>query len=386
MTSVVKKMAITTYIVVNELHSFSADMKPSHKHADQNGDRHPGRDYSETPLLVTWEVTQACELECDHCRADAQPAHHPDELSTAEGKDLIDQIAEFGSPAPIVVFSGGDPLERSDLFELLEYAVANGLRTAVTPAPTTALTEDVLDRFLDLGVHRIALSLDGATADRHNSFRGQDGSFGTIRRAAEYAADIGLPIQINTTVTARTRPDLPGIADLVELLDAVMWEVFFLVPIGRGTTLEQLTPAQAERTLEWLYRRQRDADFRLITVEAPHYRRIARQIEGTQDRGAPRVGSTGDGNGFVFVSHTGDIYPSGFLPVAPGNVRNESLVDVYRDSELFQSLRDPDALNGPCGACPHRRRCGGARARAYATVGNPLASDPLCASANQTTE
>lgn len=356
-------------------------MTPPQSHATDEGHPGGGRDYGETPLIVTWEVTQACELECDHCRADAQPDRHPDELSTEEGRALIDQVASFGSPPPILVFSGGDPLERPDLFELIEYATAQGLQTGVTPAPTTALTERVLDRFAELGVHRIALSLDGASAESHDSFRGEEGSFETIREAAEYAEKIGLSVQINTTVTATTVEELPDIASLVDAFEAVMWEVFFLVPIGRGTELEQLSPAKAEQTLQWLYRRQQDADFRVITVEAPHYRRIAREIAREEKSGHPRVGSTGDGKGFVFVSHTGSVYPSGFLPVAAGSVRDEDLVELYRDAPLFQSLRDADQLQGPCGGCPHRTVCGGSRARAHATSDDPLASDPLCARA-----
>lgn len=347
-------------------------------HADSDVHRPAGYDFSETPLVVTWEVTQACELECDHCRADAQPNRHPDELTTSEGKRLIDRIAAFGDPQPILVFSGGDPLERPDLLELVDYATSTGLRTAVTPAPTSSLTQSVLDRFHETGVHRIALSLDGATSDRHDQFRGETGSYRTIRQAAEYADDIGLPVQINTTVTEETVDDLPGIADLVEEYNAAMWEVFFLVPIGRGESLDQVTPETTERTLEWLYRRQRDAAFRLITVEAPHYRRVARLVEREDGRGDPRVGSTGDGNGFVFVSHTGMVYPSGFLPIAVGNVRDDDLVDLYREAPLFQSLRRRDRFNGPCGGCPHRSVCGGSRARAYAVTDDPFGSDPLC--------
>ncbi|MEF8839634.1 MAG: radical SAM protein [Haloarculaceae archaeon] len=355
-------------------------MAPDHPHEDRDG-RPPTRDYGQNPLIVTWEVTQACELECDHCRADATPDRHPEELTTTAGFDLIDRVAAFGSPQPVLVFSGGDPLERPDLFELLDYAVDSGLRTGVTPAPTSALTESVLDRFDAAGVDRVALSLDGATADRHDTFRGEAGSFERIRHAAEYAGEIGLSLQINTTVTGRTVEDLPAIAGLVETLGAVMWEVFFLVPIGRGEALEQLSPAAAEETLSWLYRRQQDAEFRVITVEAPHYRRIASQLARADGQPAPTVGSTGDGKGFVFVSHTGSIYPSGFLPVEAGDVRADDLVQVYREAPLFRSLRDPDRLRGPCGACAYRSRCGGSRARAHATTDDPLASDPLCANA-----
>lgn len=353
-------------------------MPPPYHSTDHDGHLSPERDYTENPLIVTWEVTRACALACRHCRANADPDRHPDELTTAEGKALIDRVAAFGPPPPILVFSGGDPLERADLFELLTYATTNGLLTAVTPAPTSALTKVVLNRCKDAGVHRIALSLDGETAARHDAFRAVPGSFDTIQRAAEYAQDIGLSIQINTTVTARTVNDLPGIADLVEAVDAVMWEVFFLVPIGRGRDLEQVSPSAAEQTLRWLYRCQRDVDFRLITVEAPQYRRVASQIERMEGRGDPEVGSTGDGKGFVFVSHVGAVYPSGFLPISVGNVRDDDLLDLYRESGLFQQLRTPDRFHGFCGRCPYNARCGGSRARAHATSGDPLANDPLC--------
>jgi MoaA/NifB/PqqE/SkfB family radical SAM enzyme len=339
---------------------------------------HHAMDYSEQPLIVTWEVTQACELSCDHCRADAVPDRDPAELTTEEGKRLLDQVDSFGSPSPIFVFSGGDPLERPDLFELLEYARSIGVRTAVTPAPTASLTREVVERLEAAGVRRIALSLDGATAASHDGFRGEEGSFETVRSAAEYAAEVGLDIQINTTVTATTVAELPGIADLVADLDAVVWEVFFLVPIGRGVDLDQLDPDQAEATLEWLYRRQQTAPFRVITVEAPHYRRVASRVASEAGMEPPRVGTTGDGDGFVFVSHTGEVFPSGFLPESAGTVPADDLVEVYRDADLFRSLRDAEQRTGVCGGCSWRDRCGGSRARARATTGNPLGPDPLC--------
>jgi radical SAM protein len=362
------------------------------------GSPHRGPDFSRAPLVVTWEVTQACDLACDHCRADAHPERDSGELSTAEGRDLIEQVAAFGDesgsetgPAshggPVLVFSGGDPLKRPDLFELVEYAADAGVPAGVTPAPTPLLDRDAVERFADAGVRRMALSLDGATADRHDAFRGEEGSFETIRRAAEWAGEVGLPLQVNTTVTARTAWDLPAVADLVEEFGAVMWEVFFLVPIGRGEELAGLDPEQFDSILEWLYRRGRDAPFRVVTVEAPRYRPVAQRVEresraervGDTGDGSPvRVGSTGDGDGFVFVSHTGEVYPSGFLPASVGNVRDSSLVSLYRDAPLMRALRDPDRRTGPCGSCPHRDRCGGSRARAYAATGDPLGSDPLC--------
>ncbi|MEF8975848.1 MAG: radical SAM protein [Halapricum sp.] len=337
------------------------------------------RDFSKTPLIVTWEVTQACGLECDHCRAEAQPDRDPEELTTEEGKRLLEDVASFGHPPPILVFSGGDPLERPDLDELVDYASELGLPTAVTPAPTENLTREVVQRFDEAGIHRMALSLDGSDADSHDEFRGESGSYERVQRAAEWAEETGLAIQINTTVTANTVESLPEIADQVAELGAVMWEVFFLVPIGRGAELEQLTPAQADEWMAWLYRRQREAPFRVITVEAPQYRRIAREVEGEP----VSVGSTRAGSGFVFISHRGDVYPSGFLPQSAGNVREDDLVSLYRDAPLFERLRDPDQFSGRCGNCPYRDLCGGSRSRAYAATGDPLASDPLCPLASQ---
>jgi radical SAM protein with 4Fe4S-binding SPASM domain len=345
-----------------------------------------GRDYDRTPLIATWEVTQACDLECDHCRADAQPDRDPAELSTAEGKALIDQIAAFGHPPPIFVISGGDPLKRPDLDELIEYATDQGLPTAVTPAPTPLLDREVLSTFADLGVKRIALSLDGASPETHDQFRGEEGSFDLIMDRAKLAREEGVGIQINTTVTANTVDELPAIADLVEELGAAMWEVFFLVPIGRGTELEQLAPEETVDVMEFLYERQQEASFRTITVEAPHYRVVADRMARAAGGEGAHVGSTRAGKGFVFVSHEGEVFPSGFLPLSGGNVTEQSLVDIYRDGALFERLRDDSQLVGSCGTCEHRHVCGGSRSRAYAATGDPLASDPLCPFVEQLVE
>ncbi|MFB6104483.1 MAG: radical SAM protein [Halobacteriaceae archaeon] len=336
-----------------------------------------GPDLGESPLVLTWEVTQACALECDHCRAEAVPGRDPDELTTAQARSFIDDLTGFEDP-PIFVFSGGDPLERPDLFDLVEYAVDAGLRTGVTPAPTPSLDRAVIERFADLGVARVALSLDGDTPDRHDAFRGEAGSFETVMRAARAANEAGLSIQINTTVTADTVTALPGIADIVEDLGAAMWEVFFLVPVGRGLDLEQLAPAATVPVMEWLYRRQRDAPFRVVTVEAPHYRRVAHRVEAADSGRSVRVGSTRAGKGFLFVSHTGEIYPSGFLPATVGNVVDDDVVDRYREAQLLERLRDADTFSGACGTCEFRSLCGGSRSRAFAATGDPFESDPLC--------
>jgi radical SAM protein with 4Fe4S-binding SPASM domain len=354
-----------------------------HSHCERDGrdgDREPsdddgappGRDYDRSPLVVTWEATQACSLACDHCRADAVEKRSSDELDAATVRDLIDGVARF-DPSPVFVVSGGDPLERPDLFELLAYAT-DRVTTAVTPAPTPRLDCGTVERFADVGVHRMAISIDRATERAHDDFRGETGSFEAARRAARYAEEAGVPIQVNTTVTADTVEDLPAVADLVERLGAVAWEVFFLVPVGRGTELDGLDPARAGEVAAWLYDRTRDAPFRLVTVEAPFYRRVAH--ERAEDPGY--VGSVRAGKGFVFVSHRGEVYPSGFLPQSVGSVRETPLPELYREAPLMRALRDVDRLTGPCGRCPYRQTCGGSRSRAYAVTGDPFASDPLC--------
>ncbi|ELZ87998.1 TIGR04053 family radical SAM/SPASM domain-containing protein [Haloferax volcanii] len=339
-------------------------------------------DTSRRPFVLIWEVTQACDLACDHCRADATPARHPDELTTAEGKRLLDQAREFG-PGQLVVLSGGDPLARSDLAELVEYGTDLGLRMTLTPSGTSSLTPETVADLADAGVRRMALSLDGATAASHDAFRGEDGSFDQTVAAARAAREAGLPLQINTTVCAQTVDELPALCDLVADLGAVLWSVFFLVPVGRGRVLDPISPERAERVMEWLTEVSEDAPFGVKTTEAPHYRRVAIQRRRDASDAPPtdgigrRLGITA-GDGFAFVSHTGDLFPSGFLPATAGNVRDGGLVERYRESDLFRSLRDRDALGGKCGACEFRHVCGGSRSRAYAHTGDPLASDPLC--------
>jgi radical SAM protein len=349
----------------------------------------PPVDTAERPLVLIWEVTQACELTCDHCRADARPARHPDELSTAEGKELLDQAAEFGE-RQLVVLSGGDPMKRTDLVELVDYGTDRGLTVSLTPSGTDELDADAIEALADAGLKRMALSLDGATPERHDAFRGESGSFESTMRAARQAREAGVPIQINTTVCADTVEGLPAIRDAVADLGAVLWSVFFLVPVGRGQVLDPIPPERAERVMEWLADVADEAPFGLKTTEAPHYRRVRRQ-KAAESAGASSDGDgegpTDDdgrrasvlaGDGFAFVSHTGEVYPSGFLPQSAGTVPEDHVAEVYRESELFTSLRDRDELRGKCGACPFRAVCGGSRSRAFARTGDPLASDPLC--------
>lgn len=349
--------------------------KPDHVGDSDSAGGPPRRvDTDERPFVLIWELTQACDLTCEHCRADAQPDRHPDELTTEEARSLLDQTAEFGEDQ-LVVFSGGDPLKRDDAVDLVEYGTDIGLSVTMTPSGTSSLTPEAVSDLADAGLRRMALSVDGASAKRHDAFRGEEGSFEETMAAAQAAANEGIPLQINTTVCRQTIADLPDIADLVADLGAVLWSVFFLVPVGRGAALDSLSPERAESVMEWLVEQRDEWPFGLKTTEAPHYRRVAvQQTEATPDR---QMGITA-GDGFAFVSHVGEMYPSGFLPESAGNVRDRSVTDIYRNADLFEDLRDEDALKGKCGACPYRNVCGGSRSRAYATTGDPLESDPLC--------
>jgi radical SAM protein len=344
----------------------------------------PDVDVTKRPFVLVWEVTQACDLECKHCRADAKPERHPGELTTAEGKDLLDDAAEFGEDQ-LVVLSGGDPLVRPDLVELVEYGHDQGLLMTLTPSGTSSLTPAVIDDLAEAGLRRLALSIDGATATAHDEFRGEAGSFDQTIAAARAARERGIPLQSNTTVCQETVGELPELADLVAELGSVLWSVFFLVPVGRGRVLEPIGPERADRVMEWLLEQSQKRDFGVKTTEAPQYRRVAIQAHRGDEAVAPSADDTVGrrtgiraGNGFAFVNHRGDVYPSGFLPESAGRVREESVVDIYRNANLFTGLRDVDALRGTCGACEFRGVCGGSRSRAYAYTGDPLQSDPLC--------
>jgi radical SAM protein len=340
-------------------------------------------DTDQRPFVLIWEVTQACDLECEHCRADAQPDRHPQELDTAEGKALLDEAARFDENQ-LVVLSGGDPLARNDVPELINYGTDLGLRMTLTPSGTASLDPAVIDELADAGLKRLAVSIDGATEAAHDSFRGEPGTFAQTLEAARYASKQGIPLQVNTTVTQETVEDLPELADLVEELGAVLWSVFFLVPIGRGRILDPISPGRAEEVMNWLLTQATERDFGVKTTEAPQYRRVAMETNRSAEEPAVNTDSIGRrggvraGDGFAFVSHTGNVFPSGFLPLSAGSVRETSLVELYREGELFQALRDEDRFRGKCGACEYRNVCGGSRSRAYAYTGDPFESDPLC--------
>ncbi len=358
----------------------------------------PQVDYDTTPFLIIWETTQACDLACRHCRASAQPNHDPAELTTAEGENVLDQAASMGTP--IFILSGGDPLKRPDLYPLIRHGADRGLRMATIPAATSLLTEDVVHRLKESGLSQMALSLDFPTAELHDAFRGVPGAYARTMQAIGWTHKHGLPLQINTTLCGESAAHLDAMVRLVQGLGIVFWEVFFLVPMGRGATLTGLTAAQCEEIFAILYRAQKDADFLVKVTEAPHYRRYAVQQARHEDGRAqhpasalpPRLMRTegpghsiglapqgvNSGNGFLFIAHNGDVFPSGFLPIHCGNVRQQSLASIYRESDTFRQLRRPAEYDGVCGYCEFNTICGGSRSRAFALTGNPLASDPWC--------
>ena len=348
---------------------------------------HPAaRNYSQTPLIVYWEMTQACALACRHCRAEAILQCHPYELNHEESRDLLHQIAEFGEPLPHLVLTGGDPLERRDLYALIDEAQSLGIQVSVTPSASEALTPAVIAKLKDRGIQSLGLSLDGSTASRHEAVRGVPGCFEWTMRAARAAGELGLPIQINTLVSRETADDLEAIYQLLTTLKVMRWSLFFLIAVGRGKALKEVSPAAGEKLMHRIYDLGSEAPFAIKTTEAPHYRRVAlHRMRGKNVapdaliRAALFNGFTiRDGHGIMFVSNTGEICPAGFLPLSAGNVRTSRIVDVYRHSALFVSLHNPEELKGKCGRCEYREICGGSRARAFALDGDPLGSDPFC--------
>jgi MoaA/NifB/PqqE/SkfB family radical SAM enzyme len=292
---------------------------------------------------------------------------------------LIDRVASFAPRRPLFVLTGGDPMRRRDVAELVRHGVGRGLSVGMTPSGTAAVTRARLEEVRDAGLGRLAVSLDGPDAERHDAFRRVRGSHRYTMRILDDARDLGLPLQINTTVSRRTVLDLPAVAEVVERAGAVLWALFFLIPVGRARADQALDADEIEQVLEWAADLQERVPFGVKTTEAPHYHRV---LAGRRRdaRAAGRAGrAVTDGNGFLFVDHVGAICPSGFLPLAAGNVRSDDIVRVYREHPLFVSLRDTARLGGRCGVCEFRARCGGSRARAYAATGDVLAEDPGCA-------
>lgn len=342
-------------------------------------------DYHQAPLLLIWEVTRACALACRHCRASAIDWRDPRELSLDEGRRLIDDVAAMGTP--LIVFTGGDPLQREDLEELVRHARSRGLTVGTIPAATPRLTRERVQSLHEAGVHQMALSVDAETAEKHDALRGVPGTFDKVMEAARWIHEVGGNLQVNTVFGAWNAHDFDAIADLIQKMGAVFWEVFFLVPTGRGTTLQSCSPEQFEHLFNKLYQLARQANFVIKVTEGQHLRRYMAQKDaaGAPDvtRARARLMLSGRpvnaGHGFCFVDHVGNVCPSGFLPLPCGNVRETPVAEIYRNSPVFRELRQFDRLKGKCSDCEYRDLCsGGSRARAYGLTGDYLAAEEFC--------
>ena len=354
-------------------------------------------DFSMNPFIIFWEITRACALACRHCRAEAQPHHHPSELTTEEGFHLIDQI--YGMDNPLLVITGGDPMMRPDLVDLVGYGVQKGLRVSLAPSATRLVTRAILQRLKEAGLVRVSFSLDGSHAEVHDAFRQTPGSFQRTVEVLGYVREVGLSLQINSTISRFNLGELESLAAKVAELQPVLWSVFFLVPTGRGKDQTMISPEEHEEVFHWLYDFSQTAPFDVKTTAAQHYRRVVIQRKrkelGQPENGQPTlelvapgfsyqdsigraVRGVNDGNGCLFISHIGEVCPSGFLPLVGGNVREQPLAEIYRHSPLFCDLRNPAKLKGKCGRCEYKMVCGGSRARAYAVTGDYLEAEPYC--------
>ncbi|MCP4192527.1 MAG: TIGR04053 family radical SAM/SPASM domain-containing protein [Planctomycetaceae bacterium] len=341
------------------------------------------RDFNKSPMIVFYEVTRACGLVCKHCRACAQTHSDPAELSKQDAFGLIDQLAQFPQP-PMLVLTGGDPLCRADIYELINYATVCGLEVSITPSATPLVTPGAIRRFASSGIHRMAISIDGANAKAHDEVRGVTGSFQRSIEILQEARQAGIATQINTTLTPDNVDSIDELAELFAGLDITLWSVFFLVPVGRATEADRLTAEQCENAFAELWRQTQHQSYLIKTTEAPHFRRFALQQRKASNLSDSRTPSflphgVNDGKGIMFVSHTGLVHPSGFLPITCGSFPQQNVVDIYQNSPVFQALRDSDRLEGKCGQCEYRNVCGGSRARSYAITGNILAEEPDCA-------
>ncbi len=350
-------------------------------------------DFDQAPFTIAWEVTRACAYACVHCRADAQHRPDPRELSTKEAFTLIDRLADFGN-SPILIFTGGDPMMRRDLTDLIAYAAQKGLRCSLTPTATALPTRERLEQVRDAGIRRVALSLDAPRPEVHDEFRKVPGSWKRTMDILYRAQEVGLSVQVNTTVAKHNVNILHEMVPFIQDVGAVQWSVFFLVPTGRAMVAQMISAEQHEQVFNWLYDLSQNAPFDIKGTAAPMYRRVAieRKKAEVGDKPVTFQGAgfqyadglnrptkgVNDGNGFLFISHIGEIQPSGFLPLTAGLVRENDVVDVYRNHPIFKNLRNYSKLKGPCGVCQYRDVCGGQRGRAYGVTGDYLASDPAC--------
>ena len=350
-------------------------------------------DFDQAPFTIAWEVTRACAYACVHCRADAQHHRDPRELTTDEARALIERLATFGNN-PILIFTGGDPLMRPDVFELIACANERGLRCSLTPTATALPTKGRLEKARDAGIKRVALSLDAPRPEIHDDFRKVQGSWQRTMDTLHRAHDVGMSVQVNTTVAKHNIDILHEMVPFIQEVGAVQWSVFFLVPTGRAMREQMVSAEQHEKVFNWLYDLSQNAPFDIKATAAPMYRRVAIERKRAENTGKPvtfqsagfqyadglhrPTKGVNDGNGFLFISHIGEIQPSGFLPITAGMVREHDVVDVYRNSQIFKDLRNPSKYKGVCGTCTYNDVCGGQRGRAYGMTGDYLESDPAC--------
>ncbi len=377
------------------------------RHGHGGDELHRSWPFDEKPLLVFWETTKACMLACKHCRASAILEPLPGELSHEEAMRLLDDLAGFGKPLPILVFTGGDPLMRKDIWQLVARAKELGFRVALAPAVSPLLNRDAIKKMIDYGVDGVSISIDGARPETHDSIRGIKGVFERSVRVVREMVEAGLRVQINTAVM---RDNVLELADMVKLLKDLgvnVWEVFYLIPVGRAQRELDLTPQEWEDVSHFLYEASKYGIV-VRTTEGPMFRRVAvtrrllelngydpdevlrpgqlyrrlvarlRELLG-EPEGRPLATTTGtrDGKGIIFISHDGIVYPSGFMPYPLGSVRTKSIVEIYRNNEMLRKIRRAE-FHGRCGVCEFRDICGGSRARAYLLKGDPLGEDPAC--------
>lgn len=367
-------------------------------------------DFNQRPFTAIWETTRACDLACVHCRAEANRQRSAAELNFEDAQRLVHQVKAFGQPYPILVLTGGDPAKREDIIDVIEFARSEGLRVAMTPSATPLITRDMVRQFAQAGLVRLAVSLDGKDAAAHDGFRGVTGSFEQTQKILAWCREFGLESQIHTTVTRHVLGDLPAIAAMIAEYGIKLWALFLLIAVGRAARPEvrrlNLNARQFESLFHWLYDLSKSAPFDVTPREGYHYRRVLLQRRAaelampvecllaeaydsswTPAEVAPNVKATkilraplgvNDGRGVVFISHTGDVQPSGFLNLVGGNIRAQSLPNIYRSSEVFTHVRDYTQLQGKCGVCEFKSICGGSRSRAYALTGDPMRSDPYC--------
>ncbi|MGC8646842.1 MAG: TIGR04053 family radical SAM/SPASM domain-containing protein [Thermoplasmata archaeon] len=353
--------------------------------------------FSKNPLIVFYEVTRACMLSCKHCRANAQKKRNPLELNLQEIEKLAKDLNEFNDPKPILIITGGDPLMREDIYEILDIFNRYKFNVSISFSGTVLATPERLDKISEK-VKNVAISIDGSNDKIHDSFRNVIGTFQKSMEILRYLEG-KVNLQINTTVGKHNIFDLPNILKLADNFNITTWDLFFIVPTGRATLDLSLNSSEIIQVMSWLYFVQTSRNFRIKVTEAPFYNRI--KISGPIDKGEifeyltensdiemvkktlhvtrdiNGMGVT-DGRGTIFISHTGEIQPTGFLPLIAGNVRTDSIKEVYLNSPVFVNLRDPDKLEGKCKSCEFRNICGGSRARAYAVYGNYLKEDPSC--------